>query len=233
MRGTSLLSKSIAGWLLLGASCAFAVPNLNGGTWQVVDPPQALLTESGQQPPLLPAAKGVYEQHLAARRAGDLSFDGTEHCLPPGVPRLLTMPGSFEFLQRPEQIIIHYQLDRLLRVIDMNVPQRPLVGPAYLGQSVGVWNGNTLVIDSIGFMDGTLLDNAGLPHGDALHATEKYRFAADGQSMTADVTIDDPEDYAAPWTTELSFRHDTNGSIPEDVCLARKKIHWGLRREGT
>ena len=92
--------------LLALAAQAQAAPDLNGGTWMPVKPPAALRTVDGKLPPMLPASRKVYEQHVTQRRSGDLSFDGMERCLPPGLPRLLTQPQPFEFLQRPEQIVV-------------------------------------------------------------------------------------------------------------------------------
>ena len=213
---------------------AAAEPTLNGGTWQAVDPPQALRTVQGKEPPLLPQARAIYQQNIAARKAGKLDFDGTEKCLAPGIPRLLTMtPGAFEFLQRPEQIVMTYEWNRLVRVIDMNVPQHEPAGPTYAGQSVGRWEGNTLVIDSVGFNDTTLLDNTGLPHSDQLHVIERYTPSADGKGMTARITVEDPKTFSKPWDTTLTFKHDPKGQIREDVCLERKAINWGRQREGT
>lgn len=215
--------------LLLVVSCAAAAaPNLNGGTWQAINPAQTLMTVDGKPPPLLPDAQAVYEKHRAARKAGDASFDTTEHCLPPGLPRVLYMPGySFEFLQRPEQIAIHYQWNRLLRLVDMDIPQPDLIAPTYLGQSVGKWQGDTLVVDSIGFIDTTLLDAAGLPHSDALHVIERYTPSSDGKRMTVRITIEDPKTYVKPWEIKLNLKHNPQGQIQEDMCLQRKHINWG------
>lgn len=221
--------------LLVSASLAAAAkPDLNGGTWQVVAAPQALTTAAGKPPPLLPAAAAVYRQHVAARSRGDLSWDGTGRCLAPGLPRLLLMqPGAFEFLQRSDQIVITYQWNHMVRVVDMNVPHRDIAGPTYEGQSVGRWEKGTLVVDTIGFNDTTMLDSAGLPHSDALHVIERYTPAADGRTMRLRLKIEDPKTFSAPWDATLQLTHDPQGMIQEDVCLQRKGIHWDARKQGT
>jgi hypothetical protein len=210
-----------------------APPDLNGGTWRVARAASTLRTVAGKRPPLLPMANLVYEQHLSAHRAGDLSWDDTEKCLAPGVPRLLLMGGSFEFLQRPEQIVIAYQWNHLVRTVDMNIAQPQVVGPTYEGQSVGRWDGGTLVIDTIGFNEATVLDSSGLPHSDALHVVERYTPSSDRQSMQVRISIDDPNTYSAPWETTLSLQHERNGRIAEDFCLERKGIKWAGRKKGT
>lgn len=207
-------------------------PDLNG-IWKPIDPPSTLRTTDGTLPPLLPADKAVYERHVAARAAGDLSFDTTDKCLPPGTPRILYM-GPFEIVQQPAQVTMLYQWNRLVRTILMNVPHRAVAFPTYEGQSTGKWVHGDLVVDSIGFRDSTTLDAAGLPHSDALHVTETYKPAADGQHMTVLVKVQDPKSYARPWTTRLELQRDPAGGFPEDVCLERKGIHWGaLRKTGV
>lgn len=209
-----------------------AAPDLNGGAWRAIDPPQTLRTVDGKEPPLLPAAKARYKQNVRAGSKGDRSFDVTERCLPPGLPRLSYMPGAFEFLQRPEQIAILYEWGRLVRLVYMDVPQPELIGPAHLGQSVGRWEAGALVVDSIGFTDMTTLDASGLPHSEALHLTERFEMSADGQLMTVEITIDDPGAYSAPWRAMLRFRRDPAAKIREDFCLERQGIHWGKWKEG-
>lgn len=223
--------------LLVGtgtAAAADTAPNLNGGTWQPVNPAQSLKTLQGQTPPLLPAALAIYQQHLAAAAAGDKSWDGTQRCLAPGLPRLLYLqPSGFEFLQRPEQIVITYVWNHMVRTIDMNVSQHDVSGPTYEGQSIGRWEGRTLVVDSIGFNDTTVLDSAGLPHSDALHVVERYTSSADGRRMTVRIRIEDPKTFSAPWETALEFKHDAEATIDEDVCLDRLGIKWEARKKGT
>jgi hypothetical protein len=216
---------------LAGAARSASVPELGGGVWYPIEPPQTLRTVDGKVPPLRPAAKALYLQHVTARRAGDLSFDRTEQCMSPGVPRLLTLPSPFEFIQRPEKVAILYEWNRLARFVDMGVPQPEVLGPAGQGQSVGKWLDHTLVVDSIGFTDNTTLDASGLPHSDALHVIERYTPSADGQTMTARITIDDPKFYSSRWDTQLRFRHDARGEIHEDVCVLRKAVKWTWKKD--
>jgi hypothetical protein len=98
---------------------------------------------------------------------------------------------------------------------------------------VGKWINGALQVDTIGFLDSTTLDAAGLPHSEALHVTETYRPSSDGQHMRVRITIEDPKTYAKSWSTELHFRRNPSGEIHEDYCLERKGIQWGhLRQTG-
>lgn len=214
----------VAAWLPLIMSAAVAAPDLNGGVWVAVKPPAALRTTRGAPPPLLPAAAVVYRQHLAQRRSGDLGFDTTERCLPPGLPRILLQPQPFEFLQRPEQIVIMYQWNRLVRIVDMSPATLDPIGPTHLGTSVGHWQGATLVIESVDFVDSSVLDDAGLPHGEKLRVIERYTPSRDGRSLALRLSIEDPDYYAHPWETALRFRREPHGEIAEDVCVERKNL---------
>jgi hypothetical protein len=210
--------------LLVVAIAVDAAPDLNGGVWLITKPVSALRTVGGALPPMRAAARHTYEQHVADRKAGKLDFDSTERCLPPGLPRLLLMPQPFEFLQRPEQIIIMYQWNRLVRIIDMKPANPESLGPSHLGTSVGEWRGNTLEINTIDIHAASLLDEAGLPHGEQVKITERYAVSTDAQRLLLRLRIEDAEFYSAPWEATLQYRRDLNGEIAEDVCVERKNI---------
>lgn len=200
------------------AVAAPAHPDMTG-VWFINKAPAALKTVEGQTPPLLPAARKVYDAHLAAIAKGDHSFDETTYCLPPGLPRLMLENKPFEILQRPKQVFFVHQLNRLPRRVYLNETIPDDIDSFYLGYSVGKWVGPELVVESKGFREGvTLLDKSGLPHSAALHLTERYRLSADGKTLTARFTIDDPKTYARPWTAAASYSKRAGYQIPEEVC---------------
>jgi len=201
--------------------------DLNGGVWRAVDPPAAWRTLEGEAPPLLPAARAAWEAR-AEPAAVSRDVAAARQCRPPGVPRLLLLSPAFEVQQRPDQLVIFYEWNRLLRVVPLNVPQREVLGPSYLGQSVGRWEGRALRVETIGFGDATVLDASGLPHSDQLRVTEDYALAPEGR-LEVVITIDDPKTYARPWRTRMTFRHDPQGEIQEDVCLERVRGRTGAQ----
>jgi hypothetical protein len=205
--------------LSLGATATTQAghPDLTG-VWSIVSHPAALKTVDGTAPPLTPGAKAVYAQHRAAAAKGDRSFDGTTRCLPPGLPRLLLMNAPFEILQRDRAVYFVHELNRLPRraYFDEKLPSEP--DPLYLGYSVAHWEGPALVIDSAGFLDCTLLDDAGLPHSDALHLTERYQLSPDGLRLKARFTIEDPQTFTKPWTTKAEYVKKPGYELREDVC---------------
>jgi hypothetical protein len=206
----------------VAAQAQAAHPDLTG-TWTVAGYSASLKPVDGKAPPLKPEAKAVYDQHLAAAAKGDRSFDETTLCLPEGLPRLMVGKEPFEIMQRDKAVYF---------VAQNRLPWRAYFGeqlptdedPLYLGFSVAKWDGSALVVDSAGFRDGTLLDDAGLPHSDALRLTSRYRLGADGKTMTVTFTIDDPKTYTRPWTARATYvKKPANWQMPEEVCAAKLK----------
>lgn len=191
------------------------------GVWQIVADEPELKTTGGEEPPLLPEARARYEKTRALHDAGDTSWDPVYECNIHGVPRILFESMPFEILQTPKQVFIMYQWNREFRMIDMNVEHSELPFLNYMGQSVGHWEGDTLVVDSNQFNDVTYLDASGMPHSEELHVVERYSVADDGNTLTARILIEDPETFAAPWEATATFRKLQGASIEEDTCVDR------------
>src|SRR5947209_3424401 len=161
------------------------------GNWQ----PNAIrqnvdMVGSGVEVPMLPAAEALYKKHK-----GDLSKDDPEaRCLPPGVPRMSTTPYPWTIVQTPKLIVIVYEGGaHVWRKIFMDGrPHDPNVVDTWLGDSIGHWEGDTLVIDTVGQTDKTWLDQSGIPHSDALHVIERMR-RLDMGHMEIEHTIEDPK----------------------------------------
>ncbi|MGC1457108.1 MAG: hypothetical protein WA825_02395 [Steroidobacteraceae bacterium] len=194
-------------------------PDLSG-VWFLSGHVGAVKTIEGHAPPLTPQAKIVFDAHLAAARKGDYSYDGLTRCLPPGLPRLMLMKEPFEILQRTKELYFVHQLNRLPRRVYLDEALPTDVDPHYLGYSVGKWDGNALVIDSSGFDDSTLLDNAGLPHSEALHLTERYELSQDGKHLHLKYTIDDPKTFTQAWSGQADYVKRPGYELTEDVCAA-------------
>ena len=140
-------------------------------------------------------------------------------CLPPGVPRMMYTPYPTEIFQLPNRIVFVYEGGaHVWRNIWMDGRAQPVdPNPTYLGYSVGKWEGNTLVVDTIGMNDRTWLDAAGHPHGEKLHVTERYTRTAFNTLRLAS-TIDDPEYYTKPWTVVTFANWYPNQELLEYIC---------------
>jgi hypothetical protein len=139
-------------------------------------------------------------------------------CLPPGLPRL-TITGLFPFqiVQTPQQIVILYEYMNVFRVIPFNAKHPADLVPTYLGDSVGHWERDTLVVDVIGFNDKTWLTGTGTFHSDALHLTERYT-RVDQDQINYAVTIEDPNVLTGPWTVHSTIMRREGTRVQEYVC---------------
>ena len=203
------------------------------GVWSIARPVHALLTIEGNVPPLNAAARSVYQEHLAAAARGDRSFDGTTRCLPPGLPRLMLVNEPFEILQRDKAVYFIHQLNRLPRRAYFGEKLPEDVDPVYLGFSVARWDGDTLVIESSGFREGTLLDEAGLPHSEDLRLTERYQVGRDGKSLRVRFTIEDPKTFTRAWSAQADYIRRPGYELPEEVCADKLDSTRPQQRKGS
>jgi len=169
-------------------------------------------------PPFTPQGKDLFEQRVAT-----LSKDDPEgYCLPPGVPRMMYTPYPMEVLQTPNRWVFLYEGGaHVWRSVPIG-PKEALKHPAdpnptYLGDSYGYWDGDTMVIDVVGFNDRTWLDFAGHPHGEKLHVVERYT-REDSLNLRYTATIEDPEYYTKPWDVTVYIPYRANDHLTEYIC---------------
>lgn len=164
----------------------------------------------GESISLLPSAEKIMQ---AEKKSGDPA----DKCLPMGVARLSMYPQKF--VQTPEKIVILDEGDiHSFRIVYMNGRPHPAeLTPTWYGDSIGRWDGDTLVVDSIGFNDRTWLDSVGHPHTEKLHVIERYR-RPNANTLLRQVTVEDPGAYAKPFTLEGRYQLLTNRDIRERYC---------------
>jgi len=144
--------------------------------------------------------------------------DPTGLCLPPGLPRT-PMLGLFpqQIVQTPKQIVILYEYMNVFRVIPLNAKHPDDLIPSYMGNSVGHWEGDTLVVDVTGFNDKTWLSGTGTFHSDELHITERYT-RVDKDQINYDVTMVDPKVLTKPWNLHTTIMLREGTRLQEYVC---------------
>ena len=160
---------------------------------------------------------------LARRRLEDFGKDDPEitGCRPGG-PRHITRAGLAKIVQTPGLLVILYE-DLAYRQIFLDGrPLETAPNPNWMGYSVGHWEGDSLVVESAGFNDRTWLDFAGHSHTEALRMTERYR-RRDFGHMDLQVTIDDPQAYAKPWTVSAGGALAADTELLEYVCAENEK----------
>jgi hypothetical protein len=139
-------------------------------------------------------------------------------CLPLGLPRL-PMLGLFplQIVQTPTQIVILYEYMSVFRVIPLNAAHPDDILPSYMGNSVGHWEGDTLVVDVTGFNEKTWLSGTGTFHSDTLHIVERYT-RLDKDRINYDVTMEDPKVLTKPWIIHSSMMLREGTRLEEYVC---------------
>jgi hypothetical protein len=139
-------------------------------------------------------------------------------CLPPGTPRIYLQPFPFQIIQTPKEIFMIFEYDHTVRQIFMDGRKHPDdLLPTYMGHSIGKWEGNDLVVDTVGFNEKSWLDRDGHPHSDQLHVIERLR-RTDFNNMQIDITMEDPKALAKPWKTQLYFQLKPDWDIMELAC---------------
>ena len=185
-----------------------SVPDLSG-VWQVTKYQPKMFPNGGA--PLAPWGEAKFKTANAETNDPNLG------CLPTGVPRLMFVPLPLEIVQTPTRVVIIHEGVQALREIYLNRQHPKDLDPTYSGDSVGKWEGDTLVLDTIGFNDKTWLDAVGLPHSDAMHIIERFR-RPDFGHMEVKVTIDDPKAYTKPWTATIGWEYFPDTELLDWVC---------------
>jgi hypothetical protein len=176
------------------------------------------------QVPFQPWAAAIYDYNSANQS----KYDPEGYCLPPGGPRMMATPYPMEIIQLPEQkriLMIFEGATHIWREIYMDGrphPEGDALNPTYLGHSVGRWEGDTLVIDIVGFNENSWLDYFGHPHTDMLHVVEKYSRPTKNQ-LHYEATIDDPGAYTKPFTVRWTVPWNPRGELTEYICQENNK----------
>jgi hypothetical protein len=213
-------------------------PNLSG-IWQALNTADwDLLTHSARMGPMpalgavgaVPPGIGVVEgdeipykpDALAKKQANGehwLTEDPEVKCYMPGVPRATYQPYPFQIVQGSSTILIAYEFAAASRIVYMENHLKPPVD-SWMGWSNGHWEGDTLVVDVVGFNDQSWFDRAGDYHSDQLHVVERYT-PASPDILNYEATIDDPQVFTRPWKISMPlYRHvEKNAQFLEFRCV--------------
>lgn len=206
------------------AQSASSVPDLSG-VWYVSEFRRTILPND--DPPFQPWAEALFKKRQleAVGADPDKGPDPAPRCLPPGIPRAMFQPFPWEIVQARDRVIQIFEYQSLVRQIFTDGRGHPKdLEPTYMGSAIGHYEGDTLVVDTVGFNDKTWLDPKGLPHSDALHVVERIR-RPDHNTLVDDYTIDDPKAYTKTWTAQRSFTLHPDWQIQEYVCAEHNLTH--------
>ena len=151
--------------------------------------------------------------------AGKLQYSPTALCRPNGVPGVILLRNEPLFIaQRDTEVTFLYQSDHQSRHIYLNVPHSAKVKSSWYGESVGHYEGDTLVVDTIGITPKAPVNYYWTPHTDQIHVIERYRRIDDGKTLEVTFTVEDPGAFTMPWTASQRYRKLDNTRMEEYVC---------------
>jgi hypothetical protein len=162
-------------------------------------------------------AKDVMKKDNDEVLAGKIGFTPSSSCKQAGVPAYWLAGGPFFFIQTPKEVLIVEEGDRHARRIYMDVPHSKNTKPSWFGESVGRYEGDTLVVDTIGFNTKTFVDNYRTPHSDKLHVVERFRMTEGGKTLEVQMTIEDPDTFNAPWQAIRRYGK-VEATLGEQIC---------------
>jgi hypothetical protein len=204
------------------------VPNNVGGqpTWRVADLNNPNLTQF---------AKDGLKKANDMVAEGFAMYNRTSRCWQPGVAALNTSPGRTYFLQTPKEVRIIWQRDQIVRHVYLDVPHSANPKPSWNGESVGHYEGDTLVVDTIAQTTSSFVDLFRTPHSEKLHVVERYRIIEGGKALQVEMTIDDPIAFVQPWkgtkrwekiTTQAASMGNVTGTYAEEIrCMDGEMVN--------
>jgi hypothetical protein len=180
------------------------------------------------EPPRLPWAE---EQYQAARKGvpdmneqGLDELDPIESCFPPSPARLANLPRLFEIIQFPNRVIFLSEWDHWVRFIWTDGRGHPAGYPtSFMGHSIGTWDKDTLVVDTVDLYGDNWIDGVGNPQTDAMHIVERFR-RIDHDTLEIAYLFDDTKAYTKPWGGKKIYRLDPNDLLEHIVCQDHLKL---------
>jgi len=158
-------------------------------------------------PILQPWARDVLRKHNELVLSGKPAFPPQASCWPAGVPHFLLYPVQpVYFLQTSKEVVMTWQADHQIRHVWLNVPHSANLKPSWFGESVGHYEGDTLVVDMTGLNARTLIDGYQTPHTEQLHVTERFHLINGGKTLQVDVHVEDPGAFTTPWNAIQRYR---------------------------
>jgi hypothetical protein len=195
-------------------------PNFEG-IWERPPGQGIRIDPAGSQPPYNPEYAARFKAAMDARARGEEVNDPTSRCLPPGMPRIMVATYPLEILQTPGQVTIIAEWSSQVRRIftdGRKHPEPDRLDPTFNGHSIGRWDGQTLVVDTVGIHGHTSFDATPLTHSDRMTVSERIRLV--NKDLLEDViTITDPGAFTKPWViTRRYARGGPDLQIMEYIC---------------
>jgi hypothetical protein len=175
-------------------------------------------------PILRPWAAEVVHAHADSEHEGKPVRSAKETCWPMGVPYILELNLRAEIVDDDNQIVFLYEQLMQQRFVRLNAAHPADLRPSWYGDSVGHWEADTLVVDTVGLDKRTWVDGFGTPHTDKLHVVERYHLR-NSDTLEVLFTVEDPGAFTTPWSAIATYRRDRSTSEPyaEVVCAENNR----------
>jgi len=188
------------------------------GVWWLNGYEYLLGPSPGVPPPLKPKYMKILERRIRAKNRGTPEADGETQCLSHGMPRLMESPYPIEIVQTPGRITFLHEVAHEVRRIYLNRPHPKHLSVTWLGDSVGHWDGDTLVVDTIGINDRSFIDDEGSAHSSKEHLVERYRKIDGGKNLELIMTVEDPVTLQHPYSYRRIYHWRPDVRPQEYIC---------------
>jgi len=190
------------------------LPDLDEGIWNIDWQARSRAKPPAPQPQ--PQLTAEYQARLEARRKAGLQNESA-NCLPPGMPGIMTWPYPFEFLYSPGRVTIAIESDsQVRRIYTDGRGHQADPDPAFNGDSIGHWEGDTLVVDTVGLAPQAAIAQ-GVTHSNGEHIVERFRLS-EPDLLEVNTRVEDPAILAKPWAFTARYRRHPDWSIAEYIC---------------
>jgi hypothetical protein len=229
------------GWVGIGIGAFLPVPGSPKPIGQ--DPAHRYISNdesgvTGQQPTqrisdignpnLKQWAKDVMKKDNEGVLAGKFAFTARSSCKPAGVPGFdVLLGGALYILQTPSEVTMIFSGNGEVRHIRLNVPHSADPKPSWYGESVGHYEGDELVIDTVGLNDKTYVDNYLTPHTTQLHVVERFKQTDGGKGLQLTITVEDPGAFTKAWSARQTYQRRPQAQMEEAVCAENNVDFFG------
>lgn len=182
------------------------------------------VTADGAPAPLQPWAQAQLDRHKQAIADHHPISGAAERCLGFGMPDFLNQPYPYKFMLTADVVLMLAEADHQYRIISMNQPHPTVTETSWSGNSIGHWEGDTLVVETVGQNDRSPFSGSGIPKTEALKLTEHFRLTDNGQILENRIAIDDPGTFTHPWEAKwLLDRMPPGSRLLEYMCAENER----------
>jgi hypothetical protein len=178
-------------------------------------------------PILQPWARESVLRHNARVLSGKPTYTLQARCWPMGTPGFLLHPAQAVYIiQSPKEVVLTWEGDMISRHIYLNVAHQTNAKPSWFGDSVGHYEGDTLVVDTVGMNDRTFIDNFDTPHTTKLHVEERFHMIDNGKTLEVRIHVEDPGAFTSPWNAIQRYHRTEGAAMTERSCAEGTSLDY-------